>query len=161
MGHAHKRMAHMRGGGAGQAVVQFAHGVNDGLDYALKFYLSKKAAIAEGELYKNEALGPLLPNAETLCMNEEGEETDAHGVPLPPFLIMEKGEALDEWSQRAKPDQFMAVAVRMHACTACICCAWCADADVRSVCRCWPTSRRGYTTCMRRALCTATSSRAM
>lgn len=100
---------------AGQGIVQFARGVSDGLDYALKFFVSKTAFDAEGELYRDAVLGPLLPKIEGVSGNEGGEEGDAHGTPLPPFIAMEKGEALDEWSRRAKPDLFHSVAVRaMH-----------------------------------------------
>jgi hypothetical protein len=101
-------------------VVQFARGVSDGLDYALKFYVSKTAFDSEGQLYKNAAFAQLLPKVEALCMNEEDAETDAHGIPLPPFIVMEKGEALDEWSRRAKPDQFQSVAVCLSHTTRCM-----------------------------------------
>lgn len=99
---------------AGQGIVQFARGVTDGLDYALKFFISKSAFDAEGELYRDPVLGPLLPKIEGLSGNEGGEVGDAHGTPLPPFIAMEKGEALDEWSRRAKPDLFQSVAVRFR-----------------------------------------------
>jgi hypothetical protein len=100
-----------RGCGAGQGVVQFARGITDQLDYAVKFFVSKRAFDEEGDFYKSSPLGPLLPKCLALCGNEDGKETDAHGIPLPPLLIMERGEALDEWNRRAKPDNFQAVAV--------------------------------------------------
>eukprot|EP00892_Ulva_mutabilis_P002733 jgi/Ulvmu1/12460/UM009_0112.1 len=100
---------HRRQGG--QGIVQFARGVTDGLDYALKFFVSKSAFDAEGELYRDPVLGPLLPKIEGISGNEGGEAGDAHGTPLPPFIAMEKGEALDEWSRRAKPDLFQSVAM--------------------------------------------------
>ena len=31
---------------------------------------------------------------------------------LPPFIVVEKGEALDEFVQRAQPDMYQSVAVR-------------------------------------------------
>ena len=33
---------------------------------------------------------------------------------LPPFIIVEKGEALDEFVQRAQPDMYQSVAVRVY-----------------------------------------------
>lgn len=92
-------------------MVQFARGVTDQLDYAIKFFVSKKAFMEEGDFYKDSPLGLLLPKCLALCSNDDMAETDAHGIGLPPFLIMEKGESLDEWSRRAKPDNFHAVAV--------------------------------------------------
>lgn len=93
-------------------MVQFARGMTDQLDYAIKFFVSKKAFDEEGDFYKNSPLGSLLPKCLALCPNDDNMETDAHNIPLPSFLIMEKGESLDEWSRRAKPDNFQAVAVR-------------------------------------------------
>lgn len=86
--------------------------MTDQLDYAVKFFVSQKAFAEEGDFYKSSPLGALLPKCLALCGNEDGAESDAHSIPLPPFLIMEKGESLDEWSRRAKPDNFQAVAVR-------------------------------------------------
>jgi hypothetical protein len=94
-------------------MVQFARGSLDGLDYALKFYISKNAFEVERSLYAHPVLGPLLPKVVTSCKNDDNAECDPSGRPLPPFIVMEKGESLDEWSRRAKPDLFQAVAVRL------------------------------------------------
>ena len=40
--------------------------------------------------------------------------TDARGAVLPAFIVMERGESLSDWSERAKPDIFQSVAVRLH-----------------------------------------------
>jgi hypothetical protein len=37
---------------------------------------------------------------------------DGHGHPLPPFIVMERGESLDVWAARAQPDRPLAFAVR-------------------------------------------------
>lgn len=37
---------------------------------------------------------------------------DRRGTPLPAFLVMERGESLSDWSDRAKPDLFQSIAVR-------------------------------------------------
>ena len=54
------------------------------------------------QLYRNSLLSTLLPKCLALCGNET--QSDARGIPLPPFFIKEKGESLDEWSCRAEPD---------------------------------------------------------
>ena len=45
--------------------------------------------------------------------------TDPAGVPLPPCIVMERGESLDRWSARNRPDMWQSVTVRPppHACT--------------------------------------------
>jgi hypothetical protein len=48
--------------------------------------------------------------------NADGSLVDPAGYPLPPCIVMERGESLDLWSQRAKPDRSQAYSVR--ACTA-------------------------------------------
>lgn len=80
--------------------------------YALKFFIVAESFAAERELYADAALGPFLPRLEALSDNKDGELVDAAGHALPPCIAMEKGESLDEWSRRAKPDLFMAVTVR-------------------------------------------------
>lgn len=40
------------------------------------------------------------------------ELKDARGVPLPPFIVMEKGESLSDWTERAHPELFQGIAVR-------------------------------------------------
>lgn len=96
-------------------MVQFARDLRDDRDYAIKLFVSRKAFDAETALYGDAVLQELLPKIEAMTDNERGSEGDAHGTPLPPFIIMEKGEALDEWSRRAKPDMFQSVAVRSSA----------------------------------------------
>eukprot|EP00892_Ulva_mutabilis_P006547 jgi/Ulvmu1/4264/UM194_0004.1 len=52
-----------------------------------------------------------LPQVEAVC--DEGADglVDARGRPLPPCIVMEKGESLQDWSNRAEPDLFTALAV--------------------------------------------------
>eukprot|EP00892_Ulva_mutabilis_P011411 jgi/Ulvmu1/8642/UM046_0047.1 len=95
----------------GQGVVQFAVGHRDGHAYALKFFVVRASFDAERTLYADPALAPFLPRLEALEPNEGGALVDNRGHALPPCIAMEKGESLDEWSRRAKPDLFMAVTV--------------------------------------------------
>jgi len=101
---------------AGQGVVQFAVGHRDGHAYALKFFVVQDSFDAERELYSDPALGQFLPRLEAMEGNAEGALVDKRGYALPPCIAMEKGESLDEWSRRAKPDLFMAVTVRDACC---------------------------------------------
>ena len=49
-----------------------------------------------------------LPQVEAVC----ADAVDPRGRPLPPCIIMEKGESLQDWSNRAEPDRFASLAVR-------------------------------------------------
>jgi hypothetical protein len=148
----------MRGGGAGQAVVQFAQGERDNCNYAVKFFLDVDSFYAEAALYVacfphlQESLsdraagaaaassplagsegsrggsreGPVertsskmsaagvrfLPQVEAMRDGVKGELVDPRGGALPPCIVMERGESLQEWSNRAEPDLFTALSVR-------------------------------------------------
>ena len=131
---------------AGQAVVHFAED-SGGVEYALKFFLDREAFLTEARLYS--ACGTPLPGIASITslarpaapavQESSGLELpaaaarflprieavaddcrDPSGAPLPPCIVMEKGESLQDWSNRAEPDLFAAVAVR---CAAQYCCA--------------------------------------
>jgi hypothetical protein len=44
--------------------------------------------------------------------NSDKKLVDAHGHPLPPCIVMERGEPLDLWAARAQPDRPQAFVVR-------------------------------------------------
>lgn len=44
--------------------------------------------------------------------NEDGALVDPAGYPLPPCIVMERGESLDLYSQRNAPDRATAFVVR-------------------------------------------------
>ena len=46
--------------------------------------------------------------------NEDGELVDPGGHPLPPCIVMERGESLDLWSDRNAPDRAQAFTVRLR-----------------------------------------------
>lgn len=96
----------------GQAVVQFARGVRDGGQYALKFFLNPRDFRSEKAVYSDSPLGELLPLHYGLYDNEDGVLMDSFGNNLPPCIVMEKGESLDEWTRRRKPDVWAAMPVR-------------------------------------------------
>ena len=55
-----------------------------------------------------EACARFLPQVETMC----DHAVDRRGRPWPPCIVMEKGESLQDWSNRAEPDLFTSLAVR-------------------------------------------------
>lgn len=98
---------------AGQGIVQFATGA-DGLDYAIKFYVHESAFAQEQALYKAPALRDILPPVAALFDNADGSLADAKGRPVAPFVIVEKGESLNEWARRRTPDFPTALTVLLH-----------------------------------------------
>jgi hypothetical protein len=46
--------------------------------------------------------------------NRDGRLLDPWGYRLPPCIVMERGESLDLWSDRAKPDRSQAFSVCNH-----------------------------------------------
>lgn len=96
-------------GCAGTAIVQFARHMHQvKTAYALKLFQSQAALEAELKLYESEALSQLLPPI--LAMYSAGEVVTG-GWTLPPFLVVDAGEGLDEWFSRMKPDFFEATVV--------------------------------------------------
>ena len=102
----------MWGHNAGQAVVQFARSTRDQGQYALKFFVAAKEFESEVDVYQNSPLGKLLPKVEGMYDNKDAMLLDPSGNKLPPCIIMERGESLDEWSRRRKPDMWAAMPVR-------------------------------------------------
>jgi UDP-N-acetyl-D-mannosaminuronic acid transferase (WecB/TagA/CpsF family) len=103
---------------AGQAVIQFAVEKLNGLEYAVKFFISRNAFLSEAAQY-TDAQSPLrqfLPKVRNggILSNDDGSFLDGNGRPMPPCIVMEKGESLDVWVQRNKRvmDQFTAMQVR-------------------------------------------------
>ena len=57
--------------------------------------------------------GRFLPHVGVLCDSVQAGLLDPDGVPLPPCIVMERGESLQDWSDRAEPDRFTAFSVRV------------------------------------------------
>lgn len=88
--------------------------MHDHLGYAIKFFTARTRFDAETALYSSTALRPLAPKVEAIYDPDTSPDafTDRFGRALPPCIVMERGESLNEWSHRAQPDIFQAVAVR-------------------------------------------------
>jgi hypothetical protein len=52
-----------------------------------------------------------LPHVEVVCDSAEAGLVDPRKEPLPPCIVMERGESLQEWSDRAEPDRFTSFSV--------------------------------------------------
>jgi hypothetical protein len=81
-------------GSAGQALIQFAKRNRVRVEYALKFFLNRKDYESEVDLYRNSCLGSFLPSVEAYVDNLDGTLSDSAGNPLPPCIVMERGESL-------------------------------------------------------------------
>jgi hypothetical protein len=55
--------------------------------------------------------GRFLPNVVAVCDSVAAGLVDPRGHALPPCIVMERGESLQEWSDRAEPDRFTALSV--------------------------------------------------
>ena len=53
-----------------------------------------------------------VPQVRNIVDNEDGALVDPAGYPLPPCIVMERGESLDLYSQRNAPDRATAFVVR-------------------------------------------------
>ena len=91
-----------------------------------------------------------LPKVEGVCDGASGDLLDPQGRPLPPCIVMEKGESLQDYSERAEPDLFTSLAVRMsygtHICVtrACMPCP-CSSVNVPTATdRLWRALRLGH-----------------
>lgn len=70
----------------------------------MKFFLTSGSFEKETDLYMDSSkpLGQFLPQLRTIVDAEsENLVQDAFGRPLPPFIVMEKGEALDVWIENS------------------------------------------------------------
>jgi hypothetical protein len=92
--------------------VQFARSIHGDGEYAIKFFALREAFHIEMQMYADKTLREFLPIPQGIHDNENGEFVDARGIKLPPFIIMEKGESLDDWSKRKRPNVFAATPVR-------------------------------------------------
>ena len=107
--------AHRRAGG--QGVVQFARGVSDGEEYAIKFFTQRSAFDREFELYSNPVLRGMMPAITHIEPNTDSSARSMTGWPMPPCIVIERGESLDMWALRIKPDFTTILQVLTHVAT--------------------------------------------
>jgi hypothetical protein len=101
---------------AGQGVVQFARRL-DGKHlslYAIKFFASRKDYMEEVNVYRSSPLRTFMPRVLHFESNEDRRIRDPFGGLIPPFIVMEKGESLQERARTCHVDVFTAAQVRRH-----------------------------------------------
>jgi hypothetical protein len=101
---------------AGQAVVQFARKAdsNDLSFYALKFFAAQKDYMQEVDIYRNSPLRSFMPSVVLFEGNVDNSIRDPFGGVMPPFIVMEKGESLQERARNRQIDVFTAAQVCTH-----------------------------------------------
>ena len=65
------------------------------------------SCVADALPQMSQAAAKFLPRIEAVC----DDAVDPRGRLLPPCIVMEKGESLQDWSNRAEPDLFASLAV--------------------------------------------------
>jgi hypothetical protein len=102
-------------GHAGQGVVQFASRPdgNPSSLYALKFFAAWRDFQEEVDVYRNSPLRSFMPSVLHTESNENCSIRDPFGGLIPPFIVMEKGESLQERARNRRVDVFTAAQVRL------------------------------------------------
>jgi serine/threonine protein kinase len=96
-----------------QGVVRFARlAVNPSKQFAIKFFTTPHHFEVEQGLYSNPSLLDFLPPTDDVSSNDL--EPHVLGRALPPMIVTERGESLDEWTHRCKPDFYMCLSIVGH-----------------------------------------------
>ena len=83
---------------------------------AIKFYLDRRGFERERELYTESQLRAMMPATLAVEDNASGDCKTPYGYVFPPFVIIERGESLDEWSRdNANKDIVTIFQVQPHA----------------------------------------------
>lgn len=93
-------------------MIQFARRQRGREEVAFKFFVSRADYAAEVDLYRNDALGDFLPMAEAYVDNADRALCDAYGNPLPPCIVMERGDTLHDRLRIALTDKAGTAQVR-------------------------------------------------
>ncbi|NJR42311.1 MAG: hypothetical protein HC767_06280 [Akkermansiaceae bacterium] len=95
--------------------MQFARGTQGtGLGaYALKFFAHRTTYEEEAHMYQTfpQELRRFMPTVVKFAANRDHAITDPFGSPLPPFIVMEKGESLRDRAKNSRVDVFTAAQV--------------------------------------------------
>jgi serine/threonine protein kinase len=99
----------------GQGCVQFVRRIPDQVQFAVKFFLQNELVFErEHSLYSNASLRPILPEALHIVPNKDSQVRSQSGYVFPPFIMVEKGESLNEWASRKSPDFATSLFVLLH-----------------------------------------------
>eukprot|EP00892_Ulva_mutabilis_P000463 jgi/Ulvmu1/10417/UM062_0013.1 len=111
-----KLLGPMERRGGGQGLVQFATQLRTSDPVAIKFFVNSRAFECERELYSQEHLRGMMPAVSLMHSNSDGTVVTDEGWRFPPFIVVERGESLDEWQAHVKPDFATVVQVLSHIC---------------------------------------------
>jgi hypothetical protein len=94
-------------------VVQFARRLdgNHVSLFALKFFAVRRDFMQEVNMYRNSPLRHFMPRMLRYESNNNCKIRDPFGGLLPPFIVMEKGESLQERAPHSRIDLFTAAQV--------------------------------------------------
>ena len=76
---------------------------------AIKFYLDRSAFEIERELYNEVQLKSAMPATLAAEGNTSGSISTPYGYRFPPFVIIECGQSLDEWSRDNANKDFITI----------------------------------------------------
>lgn len=76
---------------------------------AIKFYLHREAFQRERALYTEPQLRSIMPATLTVEDNASSMYCTPYGYIFPPFVIIERGQSLDEWVKGANNIDFATV----------------------------------------------------
>jgi serine/threonine protein kinase len=79
-----------------------------------RFFTNRAAFEREQTLYGKEELREMMPAVRRVVDNTDGSICSSSGWVFPPFIIVEKGESLDEWALRISPDFPTVLTVLCH-----------------------------------------------
>jgi hypothetical protein len=79
--------------------------------YAIKFFAAWRDFQEEVEVYRNSPLRSFMPSVLHTESNEDCKIRDPFGGLIPPFIVMEKGESLQERARNSQVDVFTAAQV--------------------------------------------------
>jgi hypothetical protein len=84
----------------GQGCVQFIFDKTDRIECAAKFFFQRHTFERECLLYSNPELHGVMAATREVCPNHNAAHVAANGTPYPSFIVLERGESLDEWLLR-------------------------------------------------------------
>jgi hypothetical protein len=70
---------------------------------AHRFFTRRAAFERERALYQMAALRSIMPAMSDVVSNDDASVAAPDGFVLPPCIVVERGEALDEWAARIEP----------------------------------------------------------
>lgn len=96
-------------------MIQQAQGLYNSTAYSIKLCTSFDTFEMERGIYTNPVLSGIVPRVAMVHDNSDNSFRDPTGVPMPPLVVLERGEPFDEWAKRTQPSIRTVATVRFHA----------------------------------------------